>query len=55
MAFWNIIVDLLQEAPQFLATLLKSGTDYRFNRMEKIGLVDLTKVEGKTFETKVIF
>ena len=27
MSFWNKVVELLQGAPQFLAALLKSGTD----------------------------
>ena len=34
--FLNIIVDILQEVPQFLASLLKSGTDSIVNSVEKI-------------------
>ena len=34
--FWNIVINLLQEAPSFLAALLKYAFDYGVNRVDKI-------------------
>ena len=35
-SFWNIVVDLLQEAPSFWAALLKYVTDSGVNKVDKI-------------------